>query len=321
MKKIITNLVAITLFSIILTGCSKKPEDACDCIAKAANDFMVQGVKIESIDDLREPCKDLIDKFKDDAAGRALIIAKGQQVLESLQNKEFIKIEGEELPAFPTYTFNTLAEFIEAEHEKGGNYKYWKTELTIKNAFIGPITHKDDSVYVTYGFSDLVADFKDKNIWIKFPKKQFDSTFTKSIALEFGNVVFDSKINNFIKYNYNILSVIKHQLEYPNGDGWVETQYRDQLKNIINQPGYENFVQDLKNGRYLWIDEIDYESLKKNDFRNKNILCLTTASITGKFINGSIFVSNASFKHSPLPKIFEKRSKIDVSRFLGISDE
>jgi hypothetical protein len=56
-------------------------------------------------------------------------------------------------------------------------------------------------------------------------------------------------------------------------------------------------------------------------------MCLTTLSLSGTVQYNShewlyIVVSNASnFKHAPLPKIFEKRSQIDVSRFLGLSDE
>ena len=83
MKKLTINISAIFIAIILLASCSKKPEDACGCIQKAANDFMVQGVKIESIDDLREPCKDLLDHFKEDAAARAIILSAGEKVFES----------------------------------------------------------------------------------------------------------------------------------------------------------------------------------------------------------------------------------------------
>lgn len=330
MKKLIVNFRTIALIAIVLTSCAKKPEEACVCIQQAANDFMVQGVKIESIDDLREPCKDLIDQFKEDASARALISETGTSVLESIEKKELIKIEGEELPVFPTYTFNTLAEFIDLKSKDGGIYKYWKTEVTIKDAFISGIESQNDSVYGTSGYANFTADITDKNIGIRFPKKQFDSTFSKSIELPLFWGLFDSKSNNFIKYNSeingDIRNVIEQQLEYPNGDGWVETQYRDKLKNIISHPGFENFVQDLKNGRYLWLGENDINSLRKNEFGNKNIMCLTTLTLSGTVQYNShenlyIVVSNASnFKHAPLPKIFEKRSQIDVSRFLQLSD-
>lgn len=331
MKKLIIKISAIFIAIILLASCSKKPEDACGCIQKAANDFMVQGVKIESIDDLREPCKDLLDHFKEDAAARAIILSAGEKVFESLKNKELIKIEGEELPAFPTYTFNTLAEFIDLQKKDGAIYKYWKTEVTIKDAFISQIVSQNDSEYATTGYANVTANLTDKNIGIRFPKKQFDSTFSKSIQLPLFYGLFDSKSNNFIKYNSeingDIRNVIEHQLEYPNGDGWVETMHRDELKNIISHAGYENFVQDLKNGRYLWLGENDINSLRKNEFGNKDIMCLTTLSLSGTVQYNSyewlyIVVSNASnFKHAPLPKIFEKRSQIDVSRFLGLSDE
>ncbi len=332
MKKLIVNFRAIALIAIVLTSCAKKPEDACVCIQKAANDFMVQGVEIESIDDLREPCKDLIDQFKEDAAARALISETGTSVLESIEKKELIKIEGEELPAFPTYTFNTLAEFIDLISKKGGKYKYWKTEVTIKDAFIGghnAHNAQNDSEYGATGYATFTADITDKNIGIRFPKKQFDSTFSKSIELPLFYGLFDSKTNNFVKYNSeidgDIFSVIEHQLEYPNGNGWDETQYRDKLKNIISHPGYENFVQDLKNGRYLWFGVNDMNSLRKNEFGNKSIMCLTTISLSGTvqyIYNGlGIVVSTSDFKHAPLPKIFEKRSQIDLSRILLISDD
>ena len=52
-------------------------------VFKKPQTFMVQGVNIESIDDLREPCKDLLDHFKEDAAARAIILSAGEKVFES----------------------------------------------------------------------------------------------------------------------------------------------------------------------------------------------------------------------------------------------
>jgi hypothetical protein len=330
MKNVLTVSGAIIVASVFLTSCSKKPEDACACIQKAANDFMVKGVKMESIDDLREPCKDLIDRFKEDATGRAMIIEAGTKTLESMKNKELIKIEGEELPVFPSYTFQTLSEFIDLTKADGGIYKYWKTEVTINDAYIGPIESENETVYGTSGYAQSTSDITGRKIGVRFPKSMVKPDFTKSINLPLFYGLFDGKTNNFIKYdseiNGDIADVISHQIEYPNGDGWVETSYRDKLKNIINHSGYENFVEDLKNGRYLWLSEDDIKTLRNNDFNGKEIRCLTNMAFTGNVQYNShewlyIEVKNIiSSKDEKLPKIFDNRSKIDVSRFLSITD-
>jgi hypothetical protein len=77
--KVVVSFFSICLF---LFSCSTKPQDACNCIKEAANKYVQEGVEIENIDDLREPCKDLIDKFKEDPSGRAMIIATGTQVFQ-----------------------------------------------------------------------------------------------------------------------------------------------------------------------------------------------------------------------------------------------
>ncbi len=324
------NFVSCLIIATLLSSCAKKPEDACNCIQKAANDFMVKGVKIETIDDLREPCKDLIDKFKEDASGRATIVEAGMKVLESLKNKELIKIEGEEMPVFPSYTFQTISEFIDLTKNDGGIYKYWKTEVTINDAFIGPIESENETLYGTSGYAQATSDITGRKIGVRFPKSMVKPDFTKSINLPLFYGLFDGTTNNFIKYdskiNGDIRSVIEHQISFPNGDGWVETSYRDQLKNIISQPGYENFVEDLMKGRYLWMSEDDIKTLRNNDFNGKEIRCLTNISFTGEVKYNSnewLYIEVKKIigsRDEKLPKIFENRSKIDVSRFLSISD-
>ncbi|MFY8184433.1 MAG: hypothetical protein ACOVLD_00065 [Bacteroidia bacterium] len=159
MKKIIVNFTAIALSAMILTSCAKKPEDACVCIQKAANDFMVKGVKIESIDDLREPCKELIDQFKEDAAARALIVETGTSVLESLNNKELIKIEGDELPVLPAYTFNTIGEFNKERSKDGGEYKFFRTHVTVNE----PVYLGSNSGWKNTAFSSSEKKTKHKD--------------------------------------------------------------------------------------------------------------------------------------------------------------
>ena len=89
-------LMSFVLVGLFLTSCSSKPEDACNCIKESANKYVQEGVEIESIDDIRIPCKELIDKFQEDPNARALIISTGTQVFANLENKQFTEIDGEE---------------------------------------------------------------------------------------------------------------------------------------------------------------------------------------------------------------------------------
>lgn len=330
MKKIPFTIASLSLFII---GCSSTPQDACECIQNAANDFMIQGVQIETIDDLREPCKDVIDKFKEDAAARALIVETGNGVFEHLKNKELIQIEGEDLPQFPKYTFQTLGEFIDATKKEGGIYKYWRTEVTINDAYLGPMEDETNDVFGYSGFAESISDVTGKSIGIRFPKDMVKPDFVKSIELPSYYGLFDSKTGNFIKEDTysnlkgNIRDVIEHQLQYPNGDGYVETHYRDQLMSILKTPGYENFIADLKNGRYLWLSEDDIRTLNNNDFKGKSIKCLTNVSFVGTVNYNShewLYIDVDKLnntKNDPLPKIFENRSHIDLSRIHNLTEE
>ena len=128
----ITKIKTIVLtigFMLIIASCSKKPEDACDCIKNAANDFMLQGVKPKSIYDLKEPCKEIIEKFSDDSKARAMITACLDEIKIAIESKTLLPIEGEEMKSFQEYTFNNVKEFNTFFKDKGFGYKYLNCKI------------------------------------------------------------------------------------------------------------------------------------------------------------------------------------------------
>jgi hypothetical protein len=261
MKKIIS----IALFAIILTSCSKKPEDACGCIEKAANDFMVQGVKIESIDDLRQPCIDLIDQFKDDAAARALIIERGTKVLESLKNKELIKIEGEELPVLPSYTFNTIGEFNTERFKDGGEYKFFRTHIAINEpVYIG--NHDVQRRNTAFSSSN-----KKSQIYIALDSTLKNNPFYSGIIIDEFYLLVDTKTHNFVLDSSKLDIAAKTINLFNWNEGSISgiSSSVNAFNEIEKVTGFNNFISDLKSGRYYRVGNFNQDGGDTKEFQKQ----------------------------------------------------
>jgi len=283
MKKLTINISAIFIAIILLASCSKKPEDACGCIQKAANDFMVQGVKIESIDDLREPCKDLLDHFKEDAAARAIILSAAEKVYESLKNKELIKIEGEDLPVLPTYTYNTISEFNEERFKKGGEYKFFRTHITINEVvYLG-----DHDVYrQNTAFS---SSNKKANVYITLDSVMKKNPFFKGIMIDEFYLLVDTKSHNFLldSSKLDIAAKTIHAFDWNEGSIDGITSSVNAFNEIENVAGFNNFISDLKNGRYYRVGNFNMDGGDTKEFQSQasnldnvfgKTMCLSKAS-------------------------------------------
>lgn len=264
MKIIFLNLLLCSL----LYSCSSKPEDACNCIKETANRYVYDGVEIEDIDDLRMPCKDLIDKFEKDAIGRSMIIATGEEVLKNLEEKKFTKIEGKDLPEFPSYSFNTIQDFYNATREAGGMYKYWRTNVEIKKAYLINVHEDEYDNELLYVFDAVYPRIKHsfESIGLRIPRSKFDiKKISKDLNFTQMSQVFDTKDEIFLNqksdfkegdYDYKIANIMYLLINNPNGDdGLGSISEIEDLNAIIESNLKDNFLSDLKSGRYLYVSD------------------------------------------------------------------
>ncbi len=260
--------MSFVLVGLFLTSCSSKPEDACNCIKESANKYVQEGVEIESIDDIRIPCKELIDKFQEDPSARALIISTGTQVFANLENKQFTEIDGEDLPEFPSYTFNTIQDFHTATRKPGGKYKYWRTNVEIKKAYLinGHEDEYDNKPLFVFDavYPRVVHSYDD--IGIRIPRNKFDmSKVSKDLNFAQMRQVFDTKDKMFLEQNndlqeddidFKIANIMDLLIEHPNGDDeWGSNSEVEDLNVIMDSKKVRNFLADLKSGRYLLIED------------------------------------------------------------------
>lgn len=279
------------LLCSLLYSCSSKPEDACNCIKETANRYVYDGVEIEDIDDLRMPCKDLIDKFEKDAIGRSMIIATGEEVLSNLENKKFTKIEGKDTPRFPTHTFNTIQDFYNASRKPGGKYKYWRTNVEIKKAYLINGHEDEYDNKLLYVFDAVYPRVKHsfEEIGIRIPRSKFDiNKVYKELNFTQMRQVFDTKDelflnqNNYLSendLNYKIENIMDLLITYPNGDdGWGSNSEIDDLNAIMDSKLKGSFLNDLKSGRYLLLSE-SFSSQLEADYGEK--YSMTEVSIKG----------------------------------------
>lgn len=331
MKKIFT-IIGVLMILLLVSSCSTKPEDACDCIKKAANDFMVQGVEIKSLDDLRAPCAKKLDKFTADAKARALIESVGKEVLENLKTKTLCKIDGEKLPAFPSYTFNNLNEFNEAI-KKDGDYKYLKTTITIKEVYFGGYLTQDlfqienDTTYHFNGISNQNYNGVNEpglnyiHILVNIKNKIDKSNFNNSLDLHHQTnfLIYDTKNKIFIDNNKGDVWFESLIEKYIDGDAYTFNTYANEdIAKFAQEDNYKTYNDDLKNGRYLFFNSDGINKLRTADFK-KEKLCLTKGSIKGTYLKeysmGTILIDEfTDLKKLDYPQLLKQPgTKIDLS--------
>jgi hypothetical protein len=131
------------LACILAVSCKNNPQEVCNCLKKAANEYIINGVK-PSKNDLKESCKDLLESVKDKAEFRAPVESCGDEILELVATKRFSSIDGEEMPQYPTYTYENLKDFMtelypnNEDYENSKSlYKVYRSNIIIKNVYLG----------------------------------------------------------------------------------------------------------------------------------------------------------------------------------------
>jgi len=355
MKTTIKRTFNIAIVALFLSSCSSStPEDACNCIKQTANDYMIQGIK-PSKSDLKASCQELIDKFNDDGASRALIESCGADVLAKVEKKELFEINGV-IPNYPTHIFKSMLEAQAAINAKNGKYKYLKTNVEINEVFISKLTKinneifdndsKKDNSYIIGGYSEKINDFHDV-MGLKISADIVDEsayknsiTFSPKLTWDIKDQVYVDGIFNKNSDNYKyIREVITENFTVSYSSGLVKEYdvnfvsdpyayeelisedrwFSNRVNHIVKQPGLENFIEDMKNGRFKVITSDDYKQL--SDDKNDNI-CLTSANVKGVFYDSNkglaIEVSEISnITKLETPSIFSASGKkIDFSKYI-----
>ena len=197
MNTILKTTTYLGLLIFFLSSCSSStPEDACNCIKQTANAFMLQGTKPSGIEDLRAPCADLIDKFNEDALGRALITDVATEVLEAIESKTLFAIEGEDFVDFETVEFNNIKDFEEWRDEiiakDGGDYEVLNKKIVIKKAYFYTRTESIDDCGSGKITDVYVSDLADGQNNLNYGTESFEV------------VIEDESLLNAIKPSFNI---------------------------------------------------------------------------------------------------------------------
>lgn len=303
-------LIVVALITMTYS-CNKTPDDACDCLKNTANEYIVKGVKISSIDDLREPCKNILDKFKDDATARAKINDCAKDVFANWNDKVFNEVKGKKLE-FPSFTFNTPQDFINELSKDFAEYKYWKTNVEVKGVYISNLKFSpfldsfEDSLYLLAAYPQQGNDFENRFVF-SINKKMFDVTkfsepFYSPSYLRENVLVWDTKelkyidlkggyIRDYIKELLNadfstnttgtILEDVSFTGNYNSEPISIKQWYKNRIDYIVKDPQFTNFISDMKTGRYKLIGMGDFESV----FGKGNLqFCLSKADIKGTML-------------------------------------
>lgn len=312
-KTIIVSLMVTSL----LISCSTTPEDACGCIQQAANDYMLQGVKVSRMNDLRAPCQSQIDAVKNDAKARAKITACVTEVMENIENKTLCKVDTAS-PEFPAHSFKTMQDFVEAVNKEGGEYKYWRTTITIDEVYISSLSALNDSIfekdkegkefYLIGGFAKQGNDWSG-NTALKISKKLVNPKLFQEPFKLYDKLIWDTKEHKYLdglfskdteaaKYIGDLLKedylvsvsgseeglVQEYESQFlPNPYEYMEEVPKEawignRVQYTRQQKGFETFIEDMKKGRYKYITQEDFNKIAGN---GSSHLCLTKAKIQG----------------------------------------
>ena len=284
---------AASISLVILSSCSSTPEEACDCIKNAANQFMLQGTLISNIDDLREPCQEIIDDHREDPAARALITDCGNEVFEALERKELFQID--EPLDFETKRFSTVTEFIDFVNNleiknENDKYKYHNLNINIESCYFFTESRSDKKCNIGPGefehFSISDDRSGDPRGWnAKSFSVRADSSIKKRIypSLDFytnNNVVdIEGKFTMPLNSRSYMSNLADLYLKYKfRTIGWYYDS--DEVESLLNKLANECLHQEVEmrfqNGGYrvLSDDEVsrlaelygDHYSMSKGSF-------------------------------------------------------
>lgn len=336
-----TLLLTASLF--ILSCTSKTPEDACDCIKETANAFMLQGTQISNIDDLREPCKETIDLFTEDAAARALITDCGKEVLEALERKELFEVNGVK-PEFPTKSFNTIEELNSFLTEGSDKYKFHNYNIVINNSYVHTDNARLESlcqipepiVYDEIYLSDW--QYASSRDWSNETRVRLSVKASDSLAavippsLEFEDThVIDVWEKRAVPYQKDLYNLSQGLAEYTLGG------YGVYISDVLSHDDYVNdlvgdclpdFVNDAAEGRYVFIyNDNGYSYRKRVDSENYLMLnygynyAMCEGQTTGvlKLYKTSphLVLTGCDLKKTVMPEMLSEGLVYNISEYLN----
>lgn len=281
MKKYLIFLGLIFIISLVMISCKKSPEDACNCMKEAANTYILEGYETKSVDDIREPCLKLIEKFQDDANARILIENCWDEIQIAVKDKTLLKVEGK-IPKIPEYTFKTINDYEKAVNSTNGHYKYWKTKVVIDEAYLTKfftnITMFDNNDNLPdYLAAATSTQFHTLGniVVLRIPKNIVDhKLYSQPICLE-ENYIFDTQdleyIDNPFSESYNATKYMCHLMDrnlplftpvYNYGQNKYELYEYD--KNLMDNP---NNFEEIGGLTKFYTSRINY-TIKNTKYKN-----------------------------------------------------
>jgi len=332
MKKVLVPIMMIGLVS-----CKPSVEDTCKCFKESANELMLQGIK-PSEGDLGTACK--IKQEDYNAQEMASIGSCAMEVMESVNQKKLIPIDGKPVPDFPSYTFKTLDEFS-ASLANGVNseYKYLKTHITIQEAYSNyrPLYPDNEA--------ELSASNADNSFSLLLSGNPNDMDTTK-FATPTGinsygdyNIVWDVENKKMVEdeqikwilqdaNNFNsqafIGAAMDNQMETFKVSNTTLNMYEKYMVIIIEKmlatEEYKNLINDLKNGRYKLVDKDELPSTTTTQFSfSGTYYGVNSAYVYGTTVSSRVMLDAKLFNiHSMgLPPVLTTRgNSVDVSKYL-----
>jgi len=302
MKNIFKKL-SLVLLPLLFIGCKNYTDkDACNCIKKTANEFMLQGIKITDIDDLKEPCEDILEGFRKDPKARAKIAACANEVFASIEQKKLIEIKGEILEEFPVLEYENLNDFYsEIKSNKGLKdqaYKLHNSKIIFKSVFVFAKNERlknkcDDGsentfkeVYISDNqSSQSIGNTLDAKLELKISGNLLNE-IKPSLNFSDNCGVLDLQEERTIPYYYedasaplneiaDVFSNYKHSdykyNNYNKGDYYYlndnYSRFSKNLNTLINECGFKDFKKDVRNGRYIFI----YDNFGSDNTNHSNM--------------------------------------------------
>ncbi len=319
---------------------------------------MLQGTKISSIDDLREPCKDLIDKFSEDAAARALITDCGKTVLDAIDSKTLLEIEGEEKKDFELYEFANCEEFEKFfEDKKNDPYRYKNCRVIIKESFIETSTRKgslyssqpynlylnqrrdlcdmDDgaSDYESFKATDQQFGYSSRSIPLSINDSLELSKITPTLNLDHNVFNSDNRIsleNGYLEDTYlSRIGCKISEYEFLKSDGSLRAAdeligLEELVKTVQETCSYSTFKEDAKRGRFFFyctsFSTGSNSEVLRTTLKKKydGRYNLTKAKITGR-VGGHFFIKVENIEHTVLDMPEEiKGMPYDIDHYIEI---
>ncbi len=136
MKKQLGRFLVYVATAAIISACGSSSEDACECLKRAANDYMLKGQKPNHVD-LGIYCKELAGEVAENKKNEAKISVCIDEVDKNIESKVLFALNGE-TPKWPEINFS-IDTFVRLKQlsEEDMRYYYKNSIVTFSVTYSG----------------------------------------------------------------------------------------------------------------------------------------------------------------------------------------